>query len=164
MKFQSINEMEQMSFDEAKINELKIESGKIQFTLEGAIIKAKNSQNGRFEDMYCGEIVLQLKNAEVVRIVKEGMKYYDANGELLKEIPNEDVPESARKMIFQKLASGTIFTLVKAEVSDGYGYEFGIDVPKDEDKEEVDTYWLCVTFERSVAAWDRYCSPVEGNS
>ena len=40
--------------------------------------------------------------------------------------------------------------------------EFGIDVPQEEDEEEVDTYWFCVVFEKSEASWDRYCSPTEG--
>ena len=92
MKFKCVNEMEQLSFDDSEVLEFKIENKRMLFSFNGATIKAKNSQNGRFQDMYCGEIVLQLENAEIARLVKEGMKYYDADGNLQSEIPDEDVP------------------------------------------------------------------------
>ena len=48
------------------------------------------------------------------------------------------------------------------DVDSGYACEFGIDVPQEQDEEETDTFWLCFTFEHSIAMWDRYCSPTEG--
>lgn len=161
MKFRSVNEMEQLSFDDSQIIEFKADDKKITFTFNGATVKAKNSQNGRFEDMYCGEIILQLQNAEIARLVKEGLKYYDANGNLKKEIPDEDVPIPAQAAVLKRMAKGKVFTVVPASVATGYGYEFGIDVPKEEDEEEVDTFWLCVTCDETVATWERYCSPAE---
>ena len=113
--------------------------------------------------MYCGEIALQLKNAEVARLVKEGMKYYDADGNLQSEIPDEDVPAPAQAAVLKRLAKGTVFTVVHDDVKEGYAAEFGIDVPKEDDAEEIDTFWLCVTYEKSVAGWDRYCNPAEEN-
>ena len=52
-----------------------------------------------------------------------------------------------------------MFTTVIDSVESGYACEFGIDVPKEEDEEDVDTFWLCVLFDRSVAEWDRYMGP-----
>ena len=161
MKFKSIDEMERFSFEDSEVKELVIENHQVRFTFSGAMVRANNSQNARYQDMYCGEIVLQLENAEVVRVVKEGMKYYDADGKLLREVPDEDVTESGRQEVFRRCTKGKVFTTVADEVKEGYAYEFGIDVPQREDDEEVDTYWLCVRFEQSVAMWDRYCSPAE---
>lgn len=161
MKFKSVDEMNQFSFEDSEIKELKIEEGRIRFTFNGAMVRAKNSQNGRYQDMYCGEIILQLENAEIARVVKEGMKYYDANGELLREVPDEDVPVPVQQSVFRRCANGKIFTTVEDEVKEGYAYEFGIDVPREGEEEEVDTYWLCILFQRSIAMWDRYCSPAE---
>ena len=161
MKFRCVNEMEQLSFDDSEVLGMKLEDGRMTFTFNGATIKARNSQNGRFQDMYCGEIILQLKNAEIARLVKEGLKYYDADGNLQKEIPNEDVPAPAQAAVLKRIAKGKVFTVVSAPVESGYAYEFGIDVPQEEDEEEVDTFWLCVTWSETKAMWERYCSPAE---
>lgn len=132
------------------------------FTFGGATVKARNSQNGRFQDMYCGEITLTLLQAQMKRLVKEGMKYYDADGNLQREIPDEDVPEPAVESVVSRFEKGTVFTVVPGEIDGRKSAEFGIDVPQEEDEEEVDTYWFCVVFEKSEASWDRYCSPAEG--
>ena len=161
MKFRSTDEMNEFSFENSIIEELQIQDGLITFTFNGATVKAKNSQNARFQDMYWGTIVLQLKGARIARLVKEGMKYYDADGNLQKEVPDEDVPAPAEPEVLRRLGKGTVFTTVEDEVEEGYAYEFGIDVPQTDDEEEVDTFWLCVLFEQSVATWDRYCSPAE---
>lgn len=161
MKFRSTDEMHEFSFDDSVIQELQIQEGRIVFTFNGALVRAKNSQNARFQDMYCNTIVLQLEGAAVARLVKEGMKYYDADGNLQKEIPDEDVPAPAQPEILRRLGKGTVFTAVEDKMEEGYAYEFGIDVPRMEDGEEVDTYWLCIRFRHSVAMWDRYASPAE---
>lgn len=161
MKFQCINEHNHLTFDDAGIISFAWEGGMLAFTFQGAVVKAENSQNARFQDMYCGEIVLQLKGAQIVRIVKEGMKYYDADGTLQREIPDEDVPVPAQSSVLKRIAGGTVFTTVEDQVEEGYALEFGIDVPKEGEEEEMDTFWLCVTFAESAAAWDRYCSPAE---
>ena len=111
--------------------------------------------------MYCNTIILQLENADVVCVMKEGMKYYDADGNLQKEIPDEDVPAPAQTAVFKRIAKGKIFTVVPAEAASGYAYEFGIDVSREDDEEETDTFWLCVICEKTVAAWERYSSPAE---
>lgn len=161
MKFQCKNEMNQLGFDDSGILDIKCEDHVLEFTFEGATVKAGNSQNGRYQDMYCGEIILRLKNARIARLVKEGMKYYDADGNLLNEVPDEDVPAPAQPSVLKRIAKGKIFTTVEDKMPEGYAYEFGVDVPREEDEEEVDTFWLCVTFDESVACWDRYCSPAE---
>lgn len=163
MKFQCINEHGGMEFDDAGIVSFKCEDKILEFVFQGAVIKAENSQNARFQDMVCGEIILQLKNAEIVRIVKEGMKYYDADGTLIREIPDEDIPAPAQGSMLRRISEGTVFTTVEDERQQGYALEFGIDVPREGEEEDVDTFWLCVTFDESVACWERYCSPAGEN-
>lgn len=93
MKFRCVDEFEQLSFDDSPIVSFQMSEDEVTFTFGGATIKAGNSQNGRFQDMYCGEITLTLLQAQMKRLVKEGMKYYDADGNLQREIPDEDVPD-----------------------------------------------------------------------
>lgn len=130
MKFHCKNELSLLSFDEAVVKEFKIEKDTIQMQFSGGVVKADNSQNGRFQDMFCGEITLWLHQAKLVKIVKEGMKYYDANGVLQEEIPNEDVPVPAQDAVLARVAGGTVFTTVEAQVSQGKGLELGIDIPR----------------------------------
>lgn len=160
MKFQCTDEMNQLCFDDSQILQFSFRNKRMEFTFNGAVIKAKNSQNARYQDMCCGEITLRLEEAKIARLMKEGMKYYDANGTLQREIPDEDVPAPAQEAVLQRLSKGTVFTVVEDTVEKGYAFEFGIDVPKEEDEEEIDTYWLCVLFEKSIAGWERYQSPV----
>ena len=161
MKFRAVNELGEFSFDGAAIQKFLFSDGVMEFTLSGALVKPDNSQNARFQDMYCGEIILQLENVRIGRLVKEGLKYFDADGKLLREIPDEDVPEPAVTGILKRIEKGTIFTTVIDSVESGYACEFGIDVSKVEDEEDVDTFWLCVLYDRSVAEWDRYMGPAE---
>lgn len=161
MKFCAKDELGEFSFDDSGIEDFRIQDSCIEFTLNGAVVKARNSQNARFEDMYCGTIVLRLEDAQIVRLVKEGYRYYDAAGELKEEVPNEDVPAPAQAGVLQRIKRGIVFTIHEDEVEEGYAYEFGIDVPKPDDEEETDTFWLCIVFRHSVAAWDRFCSPVD---
>ena len=53
---------------------MQMSEDEVTFTFGGATVKAGNSQNGRFQDMYCGEITLTLLQAQMKRLVKEGMK------------------------------------------------------------------------------------------
>ena len=163
MKFQCVNELDQLSFDDAGIGSFHVEEKKIEFTFQGALVKAKNSQNARYQDMYCGEIVLQLENAEIARRVEGGGEGGGGGGEGGGGVADEDVPAPAQAAVLKRLAKGTVFTVVHDDVKEGYAAEFGIDVPKEDDAEEIDTFWLCVTYEKSVAGWDRYCSPAEEN-
>ena len=51
MKFQSVNEIEEISFDDAAILKFLLSDGTMEFTFSGALVKAGNSQNSRFQDM-----------------------------------------------------------------------------------------------------------------
>ena len=116
MKFRCVDEFEQLSFDDSPIVSFQMSEDEVTFTFGGATIKAGNSQNGRFQDMYCGEITLTLLQAQMKRLVKEGMKYYDADGNLQREIPDEDVPEPAVESVVSRFEKGTVFTVVLDEI------------------------------------------------
>lgn len=146
MKFHCKNELSLLSFDEAVVKEFKIEKDTIQMQFSGGVVKADNSQNGRFQDMFCGEITLWLHQAKLVKIVKEGMKYYDANGVLQEEIPNEDVPVPAQDAVLARVAGGTVFTTVEAQVSQGKGLELGIDTPR----KRIRKKWILTGFAWSM--------------
>ena len=54
MKFRCVDEFEQLSFDDSPIVSFQMSEDEVTFTFGGATIKAGNSQNGRFQDMYWG--------------------------------------------------------------------------------------------------------------
>jgi len=161
MKFNAKDELKQISFEDSEILDFYMDHEKVEFRFNGATIKAGNSQNARFQDVYCGEIKLALEGAKLARLVKEGMKYYDPDGKLLEEIPDQDMEKEDQDQVLARLKEGKVFTTVEAPVKEGQGIEWGIDLPKKEDPEEVDTYWLCFTYQSSHASWDRYCGPAE---
>ncbi|MCR5690950.1 MAG: hypothetical protein K6G62_01915 [Eubacterium sp.] len=161
MKFNSKDELKEISFEESEILDFYMDNEKVEFRFNGATIRPGNSQNARFQDVYCGEIQLDLEGAKLARLVKEGMKYFDPDGKLLEEIPDQDIEGSDREEVFSRLKGGKVFTTVEAPVKEGYGIEWGIDLPRTEEPEEIDTYWLCFTYQSSRASWDRYCGPAE---
>ncbi|MFR5617693.1 MAG: hypothetical protein ACLTJ5_02060 [Clostridium sp.] len=83
-----------------------------------------------FRICVAGEVAA-LTRAQMKRLVKEGVKYYDADGNLQREIPDEDVPEPAVESVVSRFEKkGTVFTVVLGEVDGRKSAEFGIDVPQ----------------------------------
>ena len=93
MGFQSVNELEQFSFQDAQIKDFQVSEGVIFFELEAVIVKARNSQNANFTDSYAGTLSMRLLGGKIQKAVKEGYKYYDANDVLVEEIPDESLSE-----------------------------------------------------------------------
>ncbi len=65
------------------------------------------------------------------------MKYYDADGNLQREIPDEDVPEPAVESVVSRFEKGTVFTVVPGEIDGRKSAEFGIDVPQKKTKRKL---------------------------
>ena len=59
MKFRSVDEFDTFQFKDATVSSIKFTENQLIIEAEGVIVKSDNSNNTRFEDMYC--VLLELK-------------------------------------------------------------------------------------------------------
>ena len=156
-KFCSINEPDKISLNDTQIVSLKMHQDQMVIVVEGAIIKSGNSQNARFEDMYCMELEYILDGVCVQDFSQQGFKYYDADGRLLSEEPDIPLDELARYSILSKAQGAYVFAL--ETMADGR-WLLIFDIEDEEG--DMTTYQILFTFISCKAQWDRYSGPVNG--
>lgn len=161
MGFQSVNELEQFSFQDAQIKDFQVSEGVIFFELEAVIVKARNSQNANFTDSYAGTLSMRLLGGKIQKAVKEGYKYYDANDVLVEEIPDEALSEEEIAALVKASKDYYLFDVVKVEddqnTTGHFLYLFGLDA------DEETSYWFQIEFDKSILEWERYMNRVQTN-
>lgn len=161
MGFQSVNELEQFSFQDAQIKDFKVSKGLISFELEAVIVKARNSQNANFTDSYAGTLSMRLLGGNIQKAVKEGYKYYDANDVLVEEIPDQPLSEEEIEALVKESKDYYLFDVVKVEDAQNttghFLYLFGLDA------DEETSYWFQIEFDKSILEWERYMNRVQTN-
>ncbi len=156
-KFCSINEADKINLNDMQMVSLKLNTTQMVLVSEGAIIKNGNSQNARFEDMYCMELEYIFDDIQVLDFSQQGFKYYDANGQLLSEEPDVVLDDMTRYSVLSKTAGAYIFAL--ETMTDGSQLLI-FDIEDEEG--EVTTYQISFTYKSCKAQWDRYSGPVNG--
>ncbi|MBQ8528045.1 MAG: hypothetical protein IJ429_06180 [Lachnospiraceae bacterium] len=161
MGFQSVNELEQFSFQDAQIKQFTVSEGVIALELEAVIVKARNSQNANFTDSYAGTLSMRLLGGNIQKAVKEGYKYYDANDVLVEEIPDQPLSEDEISALIKGSKDYYLFDVVKVEDDQNktghFLYLFGVDA------DEETSYWFQIEFDKSILEWERYMNRVQTN-
>ncbi len=155
MKYKTKNQLDTLKIQEATLSAITLAPMRLTLTIEGAIIKANNSNNTRFEDMYSPLMELTLSGANVLSFCQQGYKYYNADGVLESETPDRPLTEDERRQVLMDAPGAYLFYFGENPDADNYLLIF--DIEKDED---ATTYQLEITFEESLAQWDRYAGPV----
>lgn len=156
MKFKSVDALSQFSFRNATIHQASFENEVWTMELDGTIVKAENENNTRMEDMYCGTLFVRLKEVKVEQILEEGYKYYDANDVLKEEVPDTILSLDEYKTIYQALENAVIFDMMPSKDKEDT-WELGVDIGE----EDTNTYWITLSFSKSILEWDRYMNPVK---
>ena len=120
MKFKSTNEIETIQLRDAQIKEMKlVGAGEVEtdgeaaslkglrarwleLYVEGAVVKDNNSQNEYYTDKYADQMEIRFKNPVIEAVLLEGHKYYDANDNLVEEVPDQKLAEDEYEKIFGK--------------------------------------------------------------
>ena len=74
MGYQSVNELEQFSFEDCRIKKMELLEDIIRMEMEALIVLPFNSQNTNFTESYAGDTVMRLLGAKVTGAVKEGYR------------------------------------------------------------------------------------------
>ena len=110
----------------------------LEFYVEGAVVKDNNSQNEYYTDKYADQMEIRFKNPVIEAVLLEGHKYYDANDNLVEEVPDQKLAEDEYEKIFGKFKENYIFYGGKPE-ADKKCYQMIVDV--DEDSYIVSFYY-----------------------
>lgn len=164
MGFESINEIEQFSFDDCIIKKFELQEGQIYLELEALIVKPRNSQNTNFTESYADITTVRLKEGKILSGIKEGYKYYDANEVLLEEKPDQVLSRDELEAFPKKCTDVYLFSFKRdAEKSDKFHYFMEIEFPSEDqyDKAMTDTFELKIAFEKAIFSWERYMNRVE---
>lgn len=159
MKFQSVNELEHFSFQDAQIKKMEVAEEHIFFELEAVIVKGNNSQNANYTDSYAGTLSMRLLGGKIQKAVKEGYKYFDANDVLVEEVPDTPLSENEIAELIKTSKDYYLFDVVKVEDSQNdtghFLYLFGVDA------DEETSYWFQIEFDKSILEWEKYMNRVQ---
>jgi hypothetical protein len=156
MGFVSKDELDRFIYDDAVTADFKLSVNTLDITAEALIVRHDNSQNTNYTDSYAGTSLIHFSDASVMNVYKEGYSYYNANDELVSEVPDEEISESEWDRLFKDLPGTYLVSLRK---SDGGIYE-AIFETSDEIGASADSYKLMLKASHVTVSWDKYMNRV----
>ena len=149
MKYKCVNDLDKFSFRDAQMKKCEYNPGLMNWEIVGAVAKYNNPSNDTMVDRYIDTTYVRLKNPVITKFILEGAKYYDANGVLQKEVPDQEIPKEDYQKIFGLLTDVCIFVITPKAASQGGQFccEVAVDV-------EEDTYWFEVEYEKVILEWE----------
>lgn len=120
----------------------------LELYVEGAVVKDNNSQNEYYTDKYADQMEIRFKNPVIEAVLLEGHKYYDANDNLVEEVPDQKLAEDEYEKIFGKFKENYIFYGGKPE-ADKKCYQMIVDV-------DEDSYIVSFFYDKVIAGWNHF--------
>lgn len=120
----------------------------LELYVEGAVVKDNNSQNEYYADKYADQMEIRFKNPVIEAVLLEGHKYYDANDNLVEEVPDQKLAEDEYEKIFGKFKENYIFYGGKPE-ADKKCYQMIVDV-------DEDSYIVSFYYDKVIAGWNHF--------
>ena len=122
-KYNSINELNHFDFAEAAVGDIQMADNMFHMVIDNVKILPENSFNRDIRTMRTNEMLFKIEGAEVISVVEEGYREYDADGNLKKKIEDATITPDKYKDVADALLEGVIYEL-KLE---GGVYAFVID-------------------------------------
>lgn len=127
----------------------------MKLMLEALIIRSGNSQNTNFTDSYASETTCIMEGVELVGIIKEGYKRYDANEILLEEIPDEPVAQEAYADLYKSFQGAYLAEFTKEDEEYALIFELA------DDDAVTDSYEVSLKVTDVTFTWDKYMNRVQ---
>ncbi len=157
-QYRSVDEIDRLDFKDCSITDAIVNEDGIRLDLEALIIKANNSQNENYTDSYAGETHMHLKAGKIIEAVREGYRYYNADNELIREVPDEKI-EEGRIADLTQLFTGSYLADMKV-LEPGKCNLFIETVSEEDHMTASDSYLITVTYDSAVFTWTRYLNRV----
>lgn len=145
-KYSTINEVNHFQFGEAVVGDIQLTDRMFHLVLDNVKICPENSCNRDIRMMRTNGLLFKIIEAEVVSLVREGYKEYDADGNLKHSYPDEEVKKEQYDETVSILLEGTVYELT---LQNGE-YTFIIDGTDER------TYALKVTGDGDTEEWNRF--------
>lgn len=162
MGFQSVNEIEQFNFDDCQVFNIEISENNISMELEALIVRRNNSQNTNYTESYAGTTTVRFQTGKLLKVMKDGYKYYNADEVLINEIPDRELSQEEIGEFIKNSNGAYLYFMDKDKEEDGkFYYTIGIEFIDKEENTMADSYSLSVSFEKAVFNWERYMNRVQ---
>ncbi len=153
--FKCIDEIDKFSYDYCVSTGMEWAEDGLLFEVEALIVRENNSQNSNFTESYAGPAVIKLVDGRITDVIKTGFKYYDADGHLLKTVPDEAESPLVWESLFKAFPGNYLPSL---EASDG-GFIIEIEM-SEEDGTQGNSYLLKAEASSVIVTWDKYLNRV----
>lgn len=131
MKFHTENEMETFDFKESYVEELRFGFGSFYMLLDNVKILSANSCNRDVRTMRTNGLELRISEPQILEVIEEGCKIYNADGLLQQEVPDRTMEASEYGELCKALEGAGVFDIKKEDdryriLIDGeeHGYTF----------------------------------------
>lgn len=145
MGYTTKNELKNFTFAGAEVFEIKGHQNIITFELGYVSILGSNSCNRDIREMGTSELTLELQNVTKTKLVKEGFKVFDADGNPKSSCEDEEIALERYTEIYKELEHSQIYDLT---FEDGV-YTFYLDT-------EERTYTYKIKAESDRESWERF--------
>lgn len=156
MSYISKNEVDKFAFDDCVINEFSRDKNGFKMSLDALIVKARNSQNTNYTDSYADTTICSLKGIDIVAVLKEGYNRYDADDNLLEEVPDEPIAPENYAELFKKFPGSYLANFYKDEEE----YVMEIEIVEENDGIS-EAYEIHVIAENVYFTWENYLNRVQ---
>ena len=152
MKYQTRNEFEHFTYEEARIGDVERLGSIFHLWLDNAGILPENSCNRDIRKMRCNAMCFKILDASIVKLVEEGYRYYDANGKLLREDPDRELAPLEYADRLALLREGWIVSFERKTQEEGFLYTLAADGSDEK------TYCITISGSGDEQEWDRFLS------
>lgn len=145
MGFFTENEWETFDFCEAHIAELRFGLGSFYMLLDNVKILEKNSCNRDVRTMRTNGLTLRISEPQIVAVIEEGCRIYNADGVLQQEIPDRVLEPEEYARVCEQLEDAVIDELRKEDdvyviTASGEEHAYTLQVKGDGDSEKWERF------------------------
>ena len=110
MKYCTRNELANFVWKDSFIGEVQVTNGMFHLGLDNVTILPENSTNRDIREMRANELLFTIENANILTLIEEGYKVYDADGNLQNAFLDKEVEKDKILEVLHTFA-GEIFIL-----------------------------------------------------
>ena len=122
MGYRTVDEWENFEFQDADIGQIHMQNGHLYLELGYVTILPDNSCNRDIRKMGTNELTLQLQQVEINRIVEEGYKLYDADGNFTKSVEDQELTPEEYPKWMEDMAGGGGYQILRRTAGGGGPY------------------------------------------
>ncbi len=145
MGFFTENEIETFDFSEGYVSELRFGIGSFCLVADNVKILETNSKNRDVRTMRTNGLTLRIAQPQVLAVIEEGCRIYNADGVLQQEIDDRIMEPQEYAGLCKELEGAAIYALKKEDQT----YELGIDG-------EEHAYTIRIRGVSDTQEWERF--------